>query len=165
MIRAQLWFEIPFREQESIKRKYNFGGPFVKIHFTSEVEREKAMKSTNAHYLGGKELRIHTYTPRRQASVAPPSSPGSMHPSLSPKTGEYVDTFPVSKATDISALVEGFSFNGYPSQLSSIRQQDSNLDLGKITAAFERLQISDQSTSHQMASMGLPTPLSGPPPI
>jgi hypothetical protein len=72
MIRAELWFEIPFREQESIKRKYNFGGPFVKIHFTSEVEREKAKKSTNAHFLGGKELRIHTYTPRRQTSVAPP---------------------------------------------------------------------------------------------
>jgi len=82
-----------------------------------------------------------------------------------PKTGDYVDTFPVSKATDISALLEGFSFNGYSSQLGSIRQQDSNLDLGSVTAAFERLQISDQSTSHQMASVGLPTPLSGPPPI
>jgi hypothetical protein len=83
MIRAELWFEIPFCEQESIKRKYNFSGPFVKIHFTSEVEREKAKKSTNSHYIGGKELRIHTYTPRRGASVGPLSSPGSMHPSLS----------------------------------------------------------------------------------
>jgi hypothetical protein len=87
MIRAELWFEIPFREQESIKRKYNFGGPFVKIHFTSEVEREKAKKSTNAPYLRGKELRIHTYTPRRGASVAPLSSPGSMRPSLSAGNG------------------------------------------------------------------------------
>jgi hypothetical protein len=82
-----------------------------------------------------------------------------------PKTGEHVDTFAVSKATDISALVEGFSCNGYSRQLSSIRQQDSNLDLGNVTAAFERLHISDQSTSHQMASAGPPTPLSGPPPI
>jgi len=87
MIRAELWCEIPFREQESIKRKYNFGGPFVKIHFTSEVEREKAKKSTNVHYLGGKELRIHTYTPRRGASVAPLSSPGSMRLSLSTENG------------------------------------------------------------------------------
>jgi hypothetical protein len=93
MIRAQLSFEIPFREQESIKRKYYFGGPFVKIHFTSEVEREKAMKSTNAHYLGGKELRIHTYTPRRQTSVAPPSSPEGRHPSLSRKLENMLTPF------------------------------------------------------------------------
>jgi hypothetical protein len=93
MIRAQWWFDLHFHEQESIKRKYNFSGPFVKIHFTNEVEREKAKKSTNAHFLGGKELRIHTYTPRRQTSVAPPSSPEGKHPSLSRKLENMLTPF------------------------------------------------------------------------
>jgi hypothetical protein len=91
--RAQWWFDLPFHEQKSIKIMYHLSGPCIKIQFANAVEREKALKSANVHYLGGKEIRVHTHTPMKPAPVACPRTPECKLPSSSMAQGKDVDAF------------------------------------------------------------------------
>jgi hypothetical protein len=76
MTKAQWYTQLSSVERDAIKLKCHINGPFVKVKFASQHERQRSRDSPNAHYLRGRLLKISTYTPKKQ-SVAPPNSPQS----------------------------------------------------------------------------------------
>jgi hypothetical protein len=98
-------------EKDFIRQTFDIKGPFLKVVFGTERERQRARNSANATYLGGKVLNIYSYTTKKPAPPAPPNSPEGMFRFQYWKVKD-ADRFlvsPNSNGPDLPSLMEGLT--------------------------------------------------------
>jgi hypothetical protein len=86
MTKLQWHTQLPTGERFFIIQKFGIHGPFVKLHFATETEFRRAKNSANAHYIGGKPIKLDYYTLEKripgvqQLPTSPLPSPESKCP-------------------------------------------------------------------------------------
>ncbi|KAE9381268.1 hypothetical protein N431DRAFT_440146 [Stipitochalara longipes BDJ] len=123
------WYDLPPAETDLIKKKYDIALPFIKVLFTNEDNRQKVRNSAKAFSIGGKQIDIHIYTPRKKASAAPPSSPAN-----------------------ISGSIQNLTMRQPSNQPDLAPQQDSDVVMNDAPLPRDQEEMSTETKGHVMAA-------------